>query len=173
MRILSFDPGAKRQGWACLEKPIGTDVPLYHGSGVVQIDRTQTEAFQAYKLRVIYTWVKETVSLFDAWHPDEIACEIVPSMGFERSVQNQLAQAAITTVQAVAIYHRKPVHQLSATTVKKKITGDGRASKAKVRNGVFKLVPETKVRFKEWVKVFDESDAIAIGLTHLGFKTVV
>jgi hypothetical protein len=39
-----------------------------------------------------------------------------------------------------------------------------------VRNGVLKLVPELESRRKEFVKVFDETDAIALGLCHLGYR---
>jgi hypothetical protein len=44
-----------------------------------------------------------------------------------------------------------------------------------VRNGVIKLLPELEPRKFEWTdskKTMDEPDAIAVGLTQLGYTTL-
>lgn len=163
--LLSFDPGAIRMGWACLtSKP---ESLIYVDSGIEEIPRSDNEPFQVYKLRLIEFWAYHTNYLITKYKPYGIVSEMVPAIGFERSVQNQLAKAAITSVQTISCFLDVPVYQIGATTVKKRIGGDGKASKVKVRNGVIEILPELRPRLKDWTKIFDESDAIAIGLAYL------
>ena len=171
MKTLSFDPGAAKMGWACLESEETILPPIYHDSGLIELPRGDDEAFQTYKLRVIHYWAHKGRELLEKFKPDEVVSEIVPAMGFERSVQNQLAQAAITSVQSTAFSVGFSVEQIGATTVKKAIGGNGHATKATVRNGVVKLIPELRPMVKQWTKVFDEPDSIAVGLCHLGYRS--
>lgn len=168
MRVLSFDPGAERMGHAVLESG-----PKFIVSGVRYCNRWPKEAFQAYRLRLEQLWVEETIALLDDYGPDAIVSEIVPSTGFNNASQSYLANTAITVVHAIAYSRGIPVHQLSARHVQKQIAIRGKSkkiTKPQVRNGVIQLLPELKPKLSKWVKIFEEPDALAVGLTYLGYS---
>jgi Holliday junction resolvasome RuvABC endonuclease subunit len=177
-RQLALDPGAERQGWIVLEEQGKNKPPIQHGLGYFGVPRNVNGSktkYQEYRLSVIELWLEQTPILIERYKPDEVVSEIVPPVGggnFVVATQSQLALCAITTVQAVAIQHGLPVHQIGATTIKANIGGNKKATKVAVRNGVIKLMPELEEFKKEWTKVFEVSDAAATGLTHWGFKNV-
>lgn len=178
-RLLSFDPGAERCGWCVMErdsKRKNKSKPEVEGLGYFGIPRKVNDGkktdYQPYRLSLLDLWIETTPELIRRYEPDEIVSEIVPpvgSGGFVVATQSQLALCAITAIQVVAKQHGVPVSQIGATTVKTRIGGNKKASKVAVRNGVFKLIPELEDRRKEWTKMFDISDAVAIGLTHWGY----
>lgn len=169
MRVLSFDPGALRMGMAVLETG-----PTHIWSSYSLHSRN--EDYQPYRLRLIEHWTKRTAELLKEFKPDLVMTEIVPPVGFGASggnVQGQLAAAAITAVQAVTMIFEYPLKQISATTMKKRVAGDGRATKTKVRDGVLRLLPQLEWRRPEWTgkgAIFEEVDALGVGLAALGYK---
>jgi Holliday junction resolvasome RuvABC endonuclease subunit len=173
MRVLGIDPGAERLGWAIIEagdEPKEVDVGI---SGLEREDNGSKEPYHEYRLRLLGYWIEEAPRLFDEYRPDELVNEIVPVVGggnFVAATQSQLATAALTVIQIEALSRGIPIHQVGATTVKKNIGGSGKASKVKVRNGVYSLLPSTLRFKKEWVKVHDSSDACAIALCKMGYK---
>jgi Holliday junction resolvasome RuvABC endonuclease subunit len=174
-KVLAFDPGAERMGWALIEGTLGDRKlkPRWWDSGIIELHRGSAD-FQEYKLKLI-RHVHNRVNDLIAWlEPDEVSSEIVPAVGggnFIAATQSHLAHTAATVTQAVAISHDLQIFQIGATTVKKNIGGNGKATKVKVRNGVYHFFPFLKEsRGEFWKKVFDESDAIAIGLAHLGYS---
>lgn len=181
-RLLAFDPGAERQGWAVLTrdaKRFKNKPPEYDGMGYFGVPRKVNESsqkkkdFQPYRLSVIDLWIEQTPILIERYEPDEIVSEIVPPVGggqFVVATQSHLALCAITTVQTVAKQHGIPVHQIGATTIKARIGGGKKATKVAVRNGVIKLMPSLADFKKEWTKVFEISDAFGAGLAHWGYK---
>jgi Holliday junction resolvasome RuvABC endonuclease subunit len=179
LRVLGLDPGAARMGFACLAPGDEAEnkVPIYLGSGFLGLERQSNgkkqEPYQEYKLRLIHHWVEKSNHLLDMFEPDEVVSEIVPVVGggnFVVATQSQLAATAITTFQAVAVQRKVPIRQVGATTVKARIGGKKDATKVGVRNGVIQLIPELAERKSNWTKVFEEPDALAITLTHMGFR---
>lgn len=168
--VLSLDSGARNMGWAVICGTKGQ--PVYVASGVKHLPQFEDEKYQDYKMRVIAAYTDWSKNIIYTWRPKIVVAEIVPPRGFARSVQNQLAQAAITSVFATVccLYPEVKMKQISANTVKKKIGGSGSATKVQVRNGVLRVFPELRPRIKEWVKKFDEPDAIAVGLASEGIK---
>jgi Holliday junction resolvasome RuvABC endonuclease subunit len=182
-RLLALDPGAERQGWIVFERSekSKSKPPISLALGYFGVPRNLKESkdkkdntpYQEYRLSVIDLWTEQTPILLERYEPDEVVSEIVPPVGggnFVVATQSQLAQTAITTVQVVSKQYGVPVYQVGATTVKANIGGNKKATKVVVRNGVFKLCPELEIHKKEWTKVFEVSDAAAIGLTHWGYK---
>jgi Holliday junction resolvasome RuvABC endonuclease subunit len=167
MRVLAFDPGAERMGWAVLEDG---PKPVYVASGIIRFHRRPNEEYQHYKLRLEEHYTYVGPELLSNYHPDRVVNETVPAVGFNNATQADLAKTAITVIHAMAYERDFPVYQIGATTIKTQIGGSKKATKVKVRNGVIMLLPELAGRKKEWVKVFDESDAIATGLTALGYS---
>ncbi len=175
MRVLAFDPGAARMGWAVISREDDESEPVYLGSGVLRNPRNDGEGYQEYRLRLIDQQVREIKDLYATYTVGDIVNEIVPpstSTAFaSNGVQAQLAATAVTVVHCMALYHGHPIHQVSATTVKKAIGGNRSASKVKVRDGVFSFFPDLRdLKWKEWVRTHDESDACAIALTVLNYS---
>lgn len=171
MRVLAFDGGAKRLGWASVGSE--NNRPYYHISGVLPLERGDTELFQSYRLRLTRELIESIPILIDLTEPDEIVTETLPAVGFNNSTQSYLVNVALTVIHVVALQRGLPVHQIGATTVQSRIAigRKGRkTSKVMVRNGVIAQLPELEDRKKQWTKVFDEPDAIGIALVYLGFK---
>lgn len=177
-RLLAFDPGAERCGWCALEresKRAKSKPPWANGLGYFgvprQVNGSKTD-YQPYRLSLLDLWIEQTPILIERYEPDEIVSEIIPPVGggnFVVATQSQLALCAITAIQVCAKQLGVPVLQLGATTVKTYIGGNKKATKVAVRNGVFKVIPDLEDHKKEWTKMFDVSDAVAIGLTHWGY----
>jgi crossover junction endodeoxyribonuclease RuvC len=167
MRVLGIDPGAKRLGWAV----VGTDDAGYslEESGVVTLEQRADEKWGAYRRRLIQHWAREFPLLL-AWEKvDAVIFELQPPMGMN-GVQQQLAKTVRDTLQAVCEMHKYDWTEYSPVTIKKNITGKGKATKVGVRNGVIAVFPELESRKKELTDVAEESDAIAIALVGLGYK---
>lgn len=186
MRVLGFDPGAKRMGWSCLEATPAevkeNKPPIVHGSAVFGLDQgsneSSDETFQQYRIRLIDLTISETEELLHEYRPDVVVGEIVPAVGGGNfrggAVQSQLAETAITTVFVVARSHAIPVAQVGATSVKARIGGGRKATKVGVRNGIYRIIPSYRTRWqdpalKKLKHITDEADAVGVSLTHLGY----
>jgi Holliday junction resolvasome RuvABC endonuclease subunit len=176
VRVLSFDGGAFRMGWGCIEG--GPKVaPVYIGSGIEGITKMEGEKDQAYRLRLIEFWCRTGPALLDRYEPDLVATETLPLFGgdgFSNNVQSKLVATALTTLQAMCVLHRKNVTQIAAISVKARIGGTKKASKVAVRNGVITLLPDLAPRKFDWTeskKAMDEPDALGVGLVALGYTT--
>jgi len=171
MRVLAFDPGAERAGWAVIEG--GEDIdPKHIDSGVVKVRRHEGEPYQEYKLRLIESWTYQAPLLIVKFKPDIVVGEVQPAVGGGNYVgpQSELAKAQITTVFALTLERDIPVAQVAAVTVKSKIGGRSNATKVGVRNGVITLLPALEPKKRFWTKEFEEPDANAVGLTFLGYS---
>jgi Holliday junction resolvasome RuvABC endonuclease subunit len=173
VRVLAVDPGALRQGWAIVDGD-GVEAPKYKGSGISGLVREDKEAYQEYRLRLVEFWAEEAGRILRMYKPDKVVTEIIPVKGggqFVSAAQSQLAATAVTSFQAIAYLNGYSVAQIGSTTVKKAIAGSNKATKVGIRNGVWVFLPSLRDRAKQWTKVFDESDALAIALCSLGYKT--
>lgn len=169
--ILALDPGAERLGYAVLEEQDG-EPPLSRASGMVGVKRGSDEEYQTYRLRIIDYFMVKADELIRAFKPVVIVNEIIPPVGGNASnqIQRQLALTALTAFQTVGRQNGIELKQISAQTVKARIGGNRKATKTTVRNNVFVIMPKTLIFKKQWVGVFDESDAYAVGLTYLGYN---
>lgn len=170
---MAFDPGAKRCGWAVLEESVRKPTYMYINSGIIGLERENKEPYQDYRLRLVNYWVVESSDLFTEYEPDHIVTEIIPAVGggnFVVATQSQLALCVVTTIQTMAVIHGIGYSQIAAGTVKRNIGGVKDATKVRVRNQILEVFPGLEPRKKEWTKVFDETDAIAIGLCELGYR---
>lgn len=170
MRVLAVDPGAERCGWAVLEHG-----PTYIDSGIIRFPRDGME-FQKYRLALERFYVGQWDLMTGSWAPDVIINEIIPAVGggnFVAATQSYLANVVVTCLHDSALRRGLAVAQQGATTVHKHIAlkkKGKKVTKVQVRNGVLAILPELKPRIKDWVKEFDEVDAIANGLTYLGYQ---
>lgn len=164
MRLLALDPGAKRMGWAVF------DTSRYEASGVFGVEQEKL-TYQNYRLKIVEEFTIWMHRMVLARNPDILVSETLPSRGFNNMAQAILAHTALTCCQSIAfdLSQTRQVSQIAAATVKTHIGGKVKATKVQVRNGVLQLIPELADKKSQWTKVFDESDAIAVGLTYLGY----
>lgn len=171
MRVLGLDPGALRMGYACIE----ADGPSYYlaASGIKGLARGENEDFQDFRLRLIDYWCEQFPTILDLWRPNLIVSETVPAVGggnFIAATQSELAKTAITTCQAIAFLNSYEWKQIAANSIKKRLTGNAKATKVGVRNAVIEIFPELAPRKKELTTYADESDAIGTSLVGAGYK---
>ncbi|MDA2738433.1 crossover junction endodeoxyribonuclease RuvC [Bacillus cereus group sp. Bc015] len=115
--------------------------------------KTNNKKSTGYRLWQIYVHFKDILDRYDF---DEIVIE----KGFNRfAVATQQIQRTVGLL-LFTLYRKEveEIHELAPTSVKKYITGDGKASKEKLANGLENYVG--KIKYKN----NDESDATGVAL---------
>jgi Holliday junction resolvasome RuvABC endonuclease subunit len=167
VNVLSVDPGAARAGWAVLGMSGRNDKATYVASGVVHHPRLPKQAFQDYRMELTEYWVAEAFDLMEEYEPRVLISETVPSRGPEIMDQLYLANVQITVLHAIALTYGTKIVQVSARSVQAKIAKrkpNIKVTKPQVRQGVLERLPELESLTKEEMKVFERTDALAIGL---------
>lgn len=142
--------------------------------GVLQHPRDPDVKFNAHLNAGIHQIVDVFPRLLTLWNPDVIFSEYIP-VG-KLGANQELVIAAVTVCKAVAYSAGVEWRDIAASTVKKQLTNDGRATKVKVRNAVFEIFPEVALRhavLKAEQKAagekasglpFDTTDALAMAI---------
>ncbi len=152
MRILAFDPGFERLGAAVVEK-IGGKELLVHSECV------RTSAKDPFPLRLQQIGVAAE-ALMVKFKPDAVALEeIFFGKNEKTGVQIAEVRGALTYI---AMQKGLTVYDYTPLEVKIAITGYGKSDK----EAVAAMVPRL-VRLPTRVRLDDEMDAIAVGLTCL------
>jgi Holliday junction resolvasome RuvABC endonuclease subunit len=178
-RVLAFDPGFQRMGWASIGWDRGS--LYYHMSGVFHLDPilekvvSSGSKYQQRRIDYVESLAYALPTLFDLTQPDAVVNETVPAVGSFNGTQMYLANVAITVVQTIACQRGLPVSQIGATSVHSKFfpKHKGKVTKPKLRNAVIELFPELAPRKSEWTgktAIYEEPDAIAIGAVELGYS---
>ena len=151
MIILGLDPGTARVGWGVIET---------HGSrcesiayGLIETDK---HTIPEDRLKEIYDAMHTLIKKFN---PDAISIE---DLFFATNAKTAISvgQARGVLLLAAATHH---IHTASYAplSIKRTITGDGKADKSQVQYMVTK-----QLHLKEIPKPDDVADALAIALTH-------
>ena len=155
-RILGIDPGLVVTGYAVLEAARAG--PKILEAGVIRsAEGRDSTADMARRLRVLYEGI---VELFDAWHPTVMVVEQLYS-------HYEHPRTAILMGHARGVYFLAggqrgiPVLSLPATSVKKTITGSGRATKEQMQYAIMRELGLDKPP-----EPHDVADAVAIALCH-------
>lgn len=166
-KIIGIDSGAKRCGFACLTNE--WDYSLVWADAIGQ-EAEFTEKYGEHRRRLVGDWTNFLASLFDEWTPSMVVCETVPITGAANASGQRLKALMVVVVAQVLCVQRGIVFtEVAANTVKLRVTGNGAATKPKVREAVIKIFPELEPRRKEMVATADISDAIAVALTGAGY----
>ncbi len=148
MRILGLDPGMTRLGVSAVTIYNGEPVLLTYG--MIENPRDPNDTFNQHLNKGIHQIIADLPKLFDVISPTAICAEIVP-VGRLGS-NTELVVAAITTAKVLAYQFGIPWYDYGANTVKKQVTGDGRATKVKVRNSTMALFPQLNERHNQLKK---------------------
>ena len=149
-RILGIDPGLLHTGWSVID--VQGSERKYIASGVIL---PPTKMALAERLAFIFNGVSE---LCETFQPNECSIEVifVNKNGKTTLLLGHARAAAITAVAVKNI----PVFEYEPNKVKKALTSIGHADKDQVYKMLSILLPNAHP------KTADESDAIAIALTH-------
>ena len=149
-RILGIDPGLLHTGWAVID--IAGSSRKYIASGVIL---PPTKASLPERLAFIFNGVAK---LCDDFNPNECSIEII-FVNKNSKTTLLLGHARAAAITAVAVKNI-PVFEYEPNKVKKALTGMGHADKEQIYKMLSILLPTAHP------KTADESDAIAIALTH-------
>ena len=149
-RILGIDPGLLHTGWAIID--VAGSMRKYIASGVIL---PPTKIDFAQRLAFIFNGINE---LCENFKPTECSIEII-FVNKNSKTTLLLGHARAAAITAVAIKNI-PVFEYEANKVKKALTGMGHADKEQIYKMLSILLPDAHP------KTADESDAIAIALTH-------
>jgi len=150
MRILGIDPGLQICGYACLEAD--EDAEKLIEAGVI---RTAGGEAIEQKLNRI---AEDTESLLESLKPDVVAVEALYSHYAHPKTAILMGHARGVILQKCA-ERAIEVRSLSATRIKKSITGNGRASKEQVQRTI-----QTILSLPALPEPSDVADAIAAAL---------
>ena len=149
-RILGIDPGLLHTGWSVID--VQGSERKYIASGVIL---PPTKMALAERLAFIFNGVSE---LCETFQPNECSIEVI-FVNKNGKTTLLLGHARAAAITAVAIKNI-PVFEYEPNKVKKALTSIGHADKDQVYKMLSILLPTAHP------KTADESDAIAIALTH-------
>lgn len=149
-RILGIDPGLLHTGWAIID--VAGSSRKYVASGVIL---PPTKIDFAQRLALIFNGITEICEKFQ---PTECSIEII-FVNKNSKTTLLLGHARAAAITAVAVKNI-PVFEYEPNKVKKALTGMGHADKDQIYKILTMLLPTAHP------KTSDESDAIAIALTH-------
>ncbi len=161
MRVLGVDPGSLKTGWGILAGSVSQ--PRLVCCGVIRLPVKLSLANRLSKLQL------ELQELVAEHRPGIAAVETAFHGKSSRSAL-QLAQARGAILACLALANIE-VAEYTPATVKKSVTGSGRADKQQVRRMVARLVDPGAARFPS-----DATDAIAVAMCHsasAGFAAAV
>lgn len=163
MIILGIDPGTATSGFGCIEV---TDVSAMTGEGLKVIEwgliETDKSLFKEERLEIIF---EKTKKLIEKFSPDVFVFEKVFFASNAKTV------IAVGQAQGVMLLAARKLNifvaEYAPGTIKKMITGSGRANKKEVQMHVKKILGK-KVKSEKRKKThFDNAaDALAIAMTH-------
>ena len=153
MRILGVDPGSLRTGWGLVTGT--TPRPQLVECDVIRLKPTASLPDRLYALH------RSFEELVRRLGPTSAAVE-APFHGVNARAAFHLAHAR-GVLLAVLAGEGIPVSEYTPATVKKAVTGNGRAEKQQVQAMILRLLGPRPARGS-----FDVADALAVALCHAG-----
>jgi len=151
MRVLGIDPGLIRLGIGALEyKDDGITLVTY---GLISNPRG-SESYNEFLTAGIHQICGDFPRLLDLVQPHMIVAETVPPGRLGSNSDSVMA--AITVCKVIAYQFGIPWNNIAASTVKKSVTGDAKASKAVIKNtvmGKFKTIEARHAELKKEQKI--------------------
>lgn len=158
IRILGIDPGTATTGWGVVDFTDGKPTSIAWGN-----IETAKEDITPQRLLLIHRALGEIIKIYN---PQELAMEAV---FFARNVTTAIKVGQAQGVMFMASQeYSKGVTEYSPATVKKILTGDGRAEKVEVQKAVRVVLGASIKSPKHKRTHFDNSaDALAVAICHL------
>jgi crossover junction endodeoxyribonuclease RuvC len=142
MQILGLDPGLQNLGFGILQVESFTLSTM----GIIPNPKDHTLTYNENLNKAIENIAVQFQRILMLYDPQQIAAEIVP-VG-KLGSRSETTVASITVCKTLAFTYGIPWTDYGANTIKKTLTEDGTASKAKVRNAILELFPDWKAKHK-------------------------
>lgn len=152
MRILGVDPGLQRTGYAVIDCAASVERPEIIEAGVFRLTRGASVADRLVELD------RDLADAIERLRPGAAAVEKLFSHYKRPTTAVVMGHARGVILLAVA-RAGLPLHELEPATIKKSLTGAGRASKEQVQRAV-----QGQLRLAAMPEPADVADAIAIAL---------
>lgn len=161
LRILGIDPGLNTTGYSVLE--VGLRGPVVCEAGIIRGAEGRGSNDMGERLVSLYEGIVEVI---EQYKPSQLACEQLFAH-YEHPRTAILMAHARGTLLLAAAQHKMGIHSYAATSIKKIITGNGRATKEQMQHAMlFELglpvLPEPH----------DVADALGIALCHYYAQSV-
>ena len=154
MIIIGIDPGSRKTGYGIIEKDNNKNI--YIDSGCIKLKETLPLAERLVELD------KQMEIILTEFKPD---CASIESIFFSKNAKSALVLGHARGVALLKLAaHHLPIHEYSPLQVKQSLVGVGRASKDQVQHMVRVLLNQKQKPMND-----DESDALAIAITHSHF----
>ncbi len=154
MKIIGIDPGSRKTGYGIIEKEGNRN--QYIGSGTIHLKETLV---LAERLVILDEKLAEILREFE---PD---CGSIETIFFSKNAKSALILGHARGVALLKLASQQlPIYEYTPLEVKQTIVGTGRASKEQVQHMVRVLLNQKQILMGE-----DESDALAIAITHSHF----
>lgn len=164
MNVLGIDPGLRNLGWGIISVDDDTGALHYISSGVIKTPAKQPYGATLSEIRA------ELGVVMSSWKIDEVGIEDVFQMGTRNVGSVKGTNYVIGVIHELAAYMGSPEPFLiPPSTMKKVLTGDGRADKRAVLEAVVGSLGLTSVVMKGKapagvVKAGHASDSLAIAI---------
>lgn len=155
MLILGIDPGTATIGYGMINAKNGAISVIDFGW-----IKTEKEEKAEKRLEIIY---KEMLSLFREHHPDVLAIERLFFFNNQKTAM-RVSQAYGVIILA-ASRHKTDVFEYAPASIKKRISGNGRADKTEMKKAVRSLLPVRSPKRKK-THFDDVADALAVAMCH-------
>lgn len=157
MKILGIDPGTATTGYGLVE--LTEDGVTVGKWGLIETDKN---VLKERRLEKIF---EETLELINIHNPD---CFVIEKVFFSNNAKTVIAVGQAQGVMLLAAGKKfVSVFEYAPGTIKKMITGSGRANKKEVQAAVRKILGNKVKSDKHKKTHFDNAaDALAIALTH-------
>lgn len=142
MQILGLDPGLERLGFGVFRAEEKSLVTM----GVIPNPKDHLLSYNENLNQAIQNITTQFQRILMLYDPQQIAAETVP-VG-KLGSRSETTVASITVCKTLAFTYGIPWTDYGANTIKKTLTDDGTASKAKVRNAILELFPDWKTKHK-------------------------
>jgi crossover junction endodeoxyribonuclease RuvC len=155
---LAVDPGFGRLGVAVMEKASGKEKILF--SCCIETDKKDSQADRLLAIS------KELKTIISKYSPTSLAIE---KLFFNQNITTALKVAeARGVVLSESASAGLSIHEYSPQAIRIAVTGYGKASKSDVQRMTMRLLG-----MKTPPKHDDETDAIALGITHLASQKTI
>jgi crossover junction endodeoxyribonuclease RuvC len=148
-RILGIDPGSRKTGYGIIDMSEGR--PVWVDSGCIRLKADDLPN----RLRILN---ENLQAILTQYQPDEMAIEQV-FMHRNADSALKLGHARGVAISVVALQH-VPVHEYSATQIKKAVVGKGNAAKEQLNHMI------TAVLNLSAMPQEDAADALGVALCH-------
>lgn len=168
MIVVGVDSGLTRLGLGAV-KIEGDELDLLT-YGMIAHPRSSDSKYNAHLNEGIRQIVDGFPRFLDIAHPTFIVGETVPPGRLGSN--SELVVAAITSCKVIAFQFGIDWYDIAANTVKLQVTGDGRATKAKIRNTILDSFPLMAERHTKMKKEQKKDGEKAVGLPQDVFDAV-